>query len=111
MARHQAIDVRPGIPGDRDAAEALLAVAELPLAGFRDHPFLVAERDGALVGCVALEIYGKHGLLRSLVVDPSARAQGLGVRLVEEAIALARRSAVEQLWLLTTTAGAFFPRF
>ncbi len=92
---------------------ALLEQAGLPLEGFREHvaETLVAETDRAVVGCVAVELYGTVGLLRSLAVSPERRGEGLGERLTSEAIALARAKGIEDLYLLTLTADRFFPRF
>lgn len=70
--------------------------------------FRVVERDGRVVGCVAVEAYGDAGLLRSLAVAEEARGAGLGGRLVEAAEALARERRLGALYLLTTTAAPFF---
>jgi N-acetylglutamate synthase-like GNAT family acetyltransferase len=74
--------------------------------------FLVA-RDGRglLFGCIGLETYGKVGLLRSLAVESARRGEGVGNGLVEELFASARSRGIETLYLLTTTAERYFPRF
>lgn len=91
----------------------LLAGADLPTAGFAEHlgTALVARDGERLVGCVALESYGDEALLRSLVVAPAARGTGLGERLTAAALELARERGARRVWLLTTTAERFFPRF
>lgn len=43
-------------------------------------------RDGAVVGCAALEYHGRAALLRSVAVDNRLRGRGLGRRLVERAL-------------------------
>jgi amino-acid N-acetyltransferase len=63
-----------------------------------------------LEGLVGLELYGKVGLLRSLAVASGRRGSGLGSRLVEHAERYARDQEVKSLYLLTTTAEAFFQR-
>ncbi len=97
---------------DRAAIERLVAASGLPLEGLAEHlgSALVARVDGSVVGCVALELYGEDALLRSLAVAPEHRGRGLGLRLAEAAVELARRRCARRLWLLTTTAGGFFPR-
>jgi amino-acid N-acetyltransferase len=93
---------------------ALLREAGLPTAGVEEHfdSFLVARDDeGALVGCVGLESYEDAGLLRSLAVSSRARGSGIGTLLVERLFALARSKGVSTLYLLTTTAEDYFPRF
>lgn len=64
-----------------------------------------AEAPDAVVG---LELHGADALLRSLVVSPDRRAQGLGRMLVEHVEAHAREHGVVTLYLLTTTAERFF---
>ena len=95
------------------AIERLLNAAQLPLAGARDHlrGFVVAERDGAVAACAALEHYGRTALLRSVAVDAAHRGTGLGARLVRQLIANARNEAIDSLFLLTTTAADWFVRF
>ncbi len=91
----------------------LLAGSGLPTAGLAEHldATLVARVGCRVAGGVALELYGDDALLRSLVVAPAARGVGLGERLAEAALALARESSARRVWLLTTTAERFFPRF
>jgi len=107
------IRVRLATPQDHDAIVAMLEQASLPtddLVGSTNVRFRVAEIDGRPVGAVGLERYGADGLLRSLVVDPNARNQGVSVALVEDLERGAHRDGVVQLLLLTQTAQALFAR-
>ncbi len=99
-------------PDDVPAIGALLRAADLPAGDFADHlaHFLVARQEGAVIGAVGFELHGRDGLLRSLVVAPERRGAGLGDALVRRLAAQARREGVERLYLLTTTAEAFFAR-
>jgi amino-acid N-acetyltransferase len=99
-------------PADRRAIEALLVSNELPLDGLElALPLAVVARDGnSLAGCAAVEAYGRAGLLRSVVVAESVRGTGVGRALVEAAEALAAEAGVRDLYLLTETAEAWFPR-
>ena len=63
-----------------------------------------------LEGLVGLELYGEEALLRSLAVAAAHRGAGLGSRLVAHAERHARDRGVKSLYLLTTTAEAFFLR-
>jgi N-acetylglutamate synthase-like GNAT family acetyltransferase len=65
-------------------------------------------RDGETAGFVGLERHGEAAVLRSLVVLGDHRGEGLGRQLAEHAAAFARKAGVTELWLLTTTAAAFF---
>ena len=95
------------------AIRALLEASRLPTAGLGDQPttFLAARQGGRLLGTAALEFYGDCALLRSVAVAEPWRGLGLGVRLSEAALALARSARVRTVYLLTETAAAFFPRF
>jgi amino-acid N-acetyltransferase len=114
------ITIRKAEAGDYPRITRLLAEADLPLAGLNGHEnFLVLCREGAvlqrpvrpaLIGCAAIERYGKYGLLRSVALAPRERRQGLGRRLVEEILQLARRDGLAELLLFTTTAAPFFER-
>jgi amino-acid N-acetyltransferase len=98
---------------DWPAVLGLLEAAKLPPDGLGRHrdTTLVALENGRVVGCVALEVYGDGALLRSLAVDPGWRGRGLGVRLTEAALSLARDLGRPAVYLLTETADRFFPRF
>ena len=100
-------------PEDWPRIEALLGSVELPLDGLREHlgTTLVARIDNKIVGCVALELHGDYALLRSVAVDKSHQGQGLGHDLTRAALDLARQRGVGRVYLLTETAGEFFPRF
>ena len=91
----------------------LVARNGLPPDGLADHAAtaVVARVDGRVAGCAALEIYADGALLRSVAVDETARGAGVGQQLVRAALDLASRRGVPSVFLLTTTAAAFFPRF
>jgi len=105
--------IRPAGPRDLPDIIALLEAGKLPLAGLDAHvaTTLVARRNARVVGCAALEIHGTVGLLRSVAVDETRRGEGLGHQLTQAALDLARARGVRTVYLLTTTAAAFFPRF
>lgn len=117
MATLGMTDSRNGIRAAtaRDLPEVitLLAKDKLPLAGLKEHvgTMLVARRSARVVGCAAVEIYGTSGLLRSVAVDEERRGEGLGHQLTQAALDLARSRGVTSVYLLTTTAESFFPRF
>lgn len=105
--------VRDATPPDFAAVERLLAANRLPTAGvpLSLRNFLVAEDGGAIIGAIGLELFGDTALLRSAVVEESARGTGIGSRLVEGALARAAELRVRELYLLTTSAEKYFPRF
>jgi amino-acid N-acetyltransferase len=97
---------------DLPAILDLLRRNALPPDGLEAHlATTLAARDGArLVGCAALELHGASALLRSVAVDSAHRGQGLGRRLTHHACDLGRARGVRAVYLLTTTAGDFFPK-
>jgi amino-acid N-acetyltransferase len=99
--------------GDADAVLQLLEQNHLPPDGLRDHlaTTLVARDSGNVVGSAALEVYPEGALLRSVAVAPQRQGQGLGHDLTQAAIRLAQDLHVPAIYLLTTTADAYFPQF
>jgi amino-acid N-acetyltransferase len=97
----------------RSTALALLEAQGLPVSDITgehlEHFFFVGS-DGSPTGLVGLELYGVNALLRSLVVVESARGKGLGATLIDHAEQYAASKGVRSLYLLTTTAEAFFKR-
>ena len=108
-----AIIISTATPVDAPAILALLDRCGLPTAGLVAHlaETFVAHRNGEVVESAALEIYADGALLRSVAADPRERGAGLGQRLTEAAITRAEARGVSALYLLTTTAERFFPRF
>lgn len=104
--------LRPSTPADDPHLRAFLEAAGLPSADVETgrQEYLLAEEDGRLVGTVGLERVGEDALIRSLAVAPNRRRQGLAQRLDDAAMALARSHGTRTLYLLTTTAGAYFAR-
>jgi amino-acid N-acetyltransferase len=106
------ITLTPAIPADREAVNALLVEANLPNQDFADHlaHFWVARQHDQVIGAIGLEPYGPAGLLRSLVVKPTYRDQGVGQKLADKILAYAQQLGVQEVYLLTTTAADFFPK-
>jgi amino-acid N-acetyltransferase len=100
-------------PEDEPAIVRLITDSGLPTAGLLDHleSAVVARLDGRIVACAALEIYADGALLRSVAVEESLRGSGLGQQVVRAALDLARQRGTTSVFLLTTTAETFFPRF
>ena len=100
-------------PDDAPAVLRLLERNDLPREGLTDWiaTTLVAREDGQIIGSAALEIYPDGALLRSVTVAPEAQRQGLGHELTAAAIHLADTLNAPALYLLTTTAERFFPKF
>jgi amino-acid N-acetyltransferase len=106
-----AISVNAAGPEHFDRILALLEEARLPtrdLTPLSVDGFLVATDAQEVLGAVALERYGDVGLVRSLVVAPDRRAEGLGKAMVRVLEAHARAEGISLLVLLTETAKGLF---
>jgi arsenate reductase len=108
------ITLGPAAPAELDAVRALLAADGLPVDGVADQfpaAHVLARRAGEVIGAAALEVYGRAGLLRSVVVAPGERGHGLGVALTADRLQAARSLGLDAVYLLTTTATPFYARF
>jgi N-acetylglutamate synthase-like GNAT family acetyltransferase len=104
--------IQPAERSDLPAIRRLLENQHLLLDGIDDHvsTMVVAKRGDDVVGAAAVEVYPDGALLRSVVVEPDARGQGLGHRLSDAAIKIAKDRGTQTVFLLTTTAATFFPK-
>jgi arsenite methyltransferase len=105
--------LRPAAAADAGAVLALVETAQLPTAGIEAglaHDYVVADAGGSVVGGAGLEVHGPYGLLRSVAVAPEWQGAGLGAALVRERMERAAALGLESVYLLTTTAAAWFPR-
>ncbi|MBC7340662.1 MAG: GNAT family N-acetyltransferase [Firmicutes bacterium] len=103
------VSIREAGPSDLRLVERILEAARLPTAGVAEHlsSFLLAcTPEGKVVGVAGLERYRSCALLRSLVVLPSWRGQGLGRRLV--AAQIDRLTPATAVFLLTMNAQDYF---
>ena len=79
--------------------------------------FVVAVRDGEVMGCVHLDDYSPSlAEIRSLAVHPSAHGLGLGVELVDAGEALARKRHYRTIFAVSNNESFFLgcgftPRF
>lgn len=105
--------IRSAIGADLAAVEAMLAEADLPLDGVRENfsNFMVAEEHGSIVGAVGIEKFDSAALLRSAVVSRERRSTGIGRQLIDEILARTGKAGIGEIYLLTTTAETYFPRF
>ena len=112
-SRPAGLRVRPARAADYPAVAGLLDAAGLPTAGLSPSlaDFLVAEAGDGIVGAVGLEVYGGAALLRSAVVAAAVQGRGAGTALVAGLLEHARARGVRDVYLLTNTAEAWFPRF
>lgn len=103
--------LREANQADLEGISALLEVNKLARPSGEPISFVVAEARGELIGAAGLEIYGRIGLLRSVVVSQERRGYGLGKQLAEDRLRFAREHGLETLYLLTEKAATYWTRF
>lgn len=88
----------------------LLKLEGLPTEDLRNDKLKIfATSDGdEVIGCIGIERYEQSALLRSLVVSPKHRNLSVASRLVSYLEQWARDMSIIDLYLLTTTADAYF---
>lgn len=105
--------IRPAAQSDLPAVLALLESRGLPTAGVAEwiDEYVVASGPDSIVGAAGLERYADGAVLRSVAVADDAAGRGVGRALVEAVLSRAVAAGVPAVWLLTTTAERWFPRF
>ena len=103
------LDLEPVPPNAPDFIAALEA-DKLPTddLGESGRLFFRLKRDGIVVGFGGIELYGGTLLLRSIVVLPHARGQGIGRRITESLLEHAAVLGARDAYLLTTSAALYF---
>lgn len=93
-----------------DEIKPLLLQCGLPVSDISlcRHQFFGIRSGKSLVAVIGLEPLGSVGLLRSLAIAPARRHLGLARQLVFHVECMAADEGVAELYLLTTTASAFF---
>lgn len=91
---------------------AALEAAGLPTDDLHEpgRRFFRFEDDAGLIGYGGLEQIGPDALIRSMVVVDARRGAGLGAEVLSRLEARAAERKATALYLLTTTATAFFQR-
>lgn len=76
----------------------------------RAASFFVAEADGKIIGCCALQIYSKRmAEVRSLAVHPDFQDRGVASKLVKRCTERARERGIREVFAVTS-ATQFFDR-
>ncbi|MGH6611619.1 MAG: arsenic resistance N-acetyltransferase ArsN2 [Burkholderiaceae bacterium] len=100
--------IEPKRSRDGPRIRELLQQANLIDDDLQAVDFLVMREAGQVVGAIGLQNADGAGLLRSLVVAPQLHRQGRGAALVAALEQLAARRGIDDMYLLTVDAAAFF---
>lgn len=102
--------IRRATVADFGGIRALLAACGLPASDLTEGSlgsFHVAVKGAEIVGVAGLERVGDMALLRSVAVHPGLRGTGLGSRLVDASLALARSQCLRALFLIPNDESAY----
>lgn len=107
------VTLRAACPEDLPRILKVLTDASLPLEGVPDGlaRVVVAEVEGELAGVAGLERYGTSALLRSVAVSSQHQGKGIAAALVQRLLQEARSDTIHDVYLRTTTAEGYFPKF
>jgi N-acetylglutamate synthase-like GNAT family acetyltransferase len=106
------LSLRAATNDDLPDMVALLAAEGLPEGGVAAGiaHFQVLDDGDGVVATAGIESHGSSALLRSVVVAPAHRGQGLARWLTERMVQHARGLGHDSLYLLTMDADQYFPR-
>ena len=98
------------IAGDDPDLAAALAAEHLPTDDLAEDGrlFFRLQDNGTVLGFGGLEMLGDYALLRSIVVSPLVRGQGVGKSITEQLMRKAEDLGIAEVYLLTTSAAPFF---
>lgn len=105
--------VRDDVPGIKTLIEQFVASGDvlprtLEEVEYLLPTFFVAEMGGEVVGCVTLEVYSwKLAEVRSLCVSLKAQGRGVGTRLVQACVDLARERGILEVMAITRSEDFF----
>jgi amino-acid N-acetyltransferase len=91
------IQFRKAIIPDKEQIVNLLSTFHLPVEDLEENPdnFIVAVLENDVVGCIALETYDEHGLLRSFAVATQHQDKGIGRQLYTHLISTAKEKGIK----------------
>lgn len=97
---------------DVEAIACLLEKNKLPFSDIGENviDFIVGRKDCKIIGCVGMEKYGDHGLLRSFAVDSECRNPGVGKELYYRILKRALQFNIKTMHLLTDSANEYFSK-
>jgi amino-acid N-acetyltransferase len=99
------MNIRPSLPKDRKKIKALIAKYPRQLIQTnlpRLKEFFVAEKNGEIIACCALQVYSKRmAEIRSLVVEERYWRQGIGGGLIKECLKKAKKLKIHEVLGIT----------
>ena len=106
------LEFRTATSSDKKTVRMFLREVKLPTESVDTGTttFYVGIENGDVVGIAGFEFYGDDALLRSVAVRPNVQSRGIGSKIVDHMLTVARQRKICQVVLLTETAQKFFDR-
>lgn len=106
------MDFRKATVADLAAIKILLNSSKLPSSDCDEHieNFIVAEDRGKIIGTGGFEICGSNGLIRSIVITPEYRENGIAKKIYQQIENETSRLGINTLYLLTESAIGYFKK-
>ncbi len=103
---------RPAMNVDKETIRRLLREVKLPTESVDTGAtaFYVYTDKDIILGIAGYEFYGEDALLRSVAVRPGLQSQGIGSKMFQNMLVVARERKTRRIVLLTETAQKFFER-
>ena len=97
---------------DLDKIQSLLSANKLCFNDINQDgvSLFVVEKNDHHIGYFGVELFGKDGLFRSMIVLPGEGDKGYGVGIWGLALKMMKEKGVQDVYLLTNTAAPFFER-
>jgi amino-acid N-acetyltransferase len=101
------MNIRIALPKDSKKIKALIArhperLIQTNLPKLKD--FFVAEKDGEIIACCALQVYSKRmAEIRSLVVEQHYWRQGIATKLIKECLKKAKKLKIYEVLSVTSS--------
>ncbi len=106
------MNYRKATTADLAAIKALLSSSKLPSSDCDEHieNFIIVEDKDKIIGTGGLEICGANGLVRSIVIAPKYRGNGIARKIYQRIEDKAYHSGMTTLYLLTESATEYFKK-
>ncbi|MCU7844243.1 MAG: GNAT family N-acetyltransferase [Candidatus Thiodiazotropha sp. (ex Monitilora ramsayi)] len=103
---------RGATSSDLVGIERLLRACRLPSDDIADHVqnFVIVEVADEIIGVGGLQVCGREGLIRSIVIAQDYRERGVAEKLYRILEECARSIRIDALYLLTESAEGYFSR-
>jgi amino-acid N-acetyltransferase len=90
----------------------LLIENNLPVSDLNDRiTFFVEKNDNEIIAAGGIEDAGTDAIIRSIAVAENYKGKGYGAQITRQLLNYAKTKNKKDIYLLTTTADNYFPRF